>query len=94
MGTFCPGSANGCAARRREKIFCFFDLDETGDLAGESREPEKICGTGQKPRAEMGQDDITPEKTGKGRKWAQVAQTKGRGQTNKTNSHGITSKRV
>lgn len=42
----------GAAAGR--EFFCFFDPDETGDLAGESLEPEKICGTGQKPGAEMG----------------------------------------
>ena len=35
----------GAAAGR--EFFCFFDPDETGDLAGESREPEKICETGK-----------------------------------------------
>lgn len=64
------------AAAGGENFFVFFDPDKTGDLAGESREPEKICGTGQKPGAEMGCVDITQKETGKGRKWAQVAQTR------------------
>lgn len=41
------------AAEGRE-YFDFFDPDKTGDLAGESREPEKICGTGQKPEQKWG----------------------------------------
>lgn len=72
----------------------FFDPDETEDLAGESREPEKICETGGKPGAEMGQGDITPKETGKGREWAQVAKTKDRAKAGRINRHGITSKRV
>lgn len=94
MELFCPGNANSCAARRRgERIFYFFDPDKTGDLAGESREPEKICETGQKPGAEMGRVDITRKEAGKGRKWAQVAQTKDRAKARRINRHGITSKK-
>jgi hypothetical protein len=40
----------------------------------------------------MGQSDITPEETGKGRKWAQVAHTQGQAREDRTNGHGITSK--
>lgn len=80
----------GAAAGRES--FCFFDPDETEDLAGESREPEKICGTGEKPGAEMEQGDITPKGTGKGRKWAQVAHTQGQAREDRTNGHSITSK--
>lgn len=43
----------GAAAGR--KFLNFFDPDETGDLAGESREPEKICETGQKPEQKWGE---------------------------------------
>ena len=35
--------------------------------------------------------DITQKETGKGRKWAQVAQTKARAKAGSTNRHGITS---
>lgn len=81
----------GAAAGR--EFLIFFDPDETGDLAGESREPEKICETGKKPGAEMGEVDITPKKTGKGAKWAQVARTKDRAKAGRINRHGITSKK-
>lgn len=30
-----------------ERIFCFFDPDETEDLAGESREPRKFAEPGK-----------------------------------------------
>ena len=40
----------------------------------------------------MGKVDITPKETGKGRKWAQIAQTKGQARGNRTNRHGTASK--
>lgn len=42
----------------------------------------------------MGEIDIMPKETGKGRKWAQVAQTINRAKARRINRHGITSKRV
>jgi hypothetical protein len=42
----------------------------------------------------MGKGDITPDETGKERKWAQVAQTKDRAKAGRINRHGITYKRV
>jgi hypothetical protein len=70
----------GAAAGR--EFFCFFDPDETGDIAGESREPRKFAEPG-KNRSRNGGGRHNAERNRKGEEMGAGRQNQRPGQSRK-----------
>lgn len=76
---FCPGGANGCAARRRGENFFVFLIRTKPEISRARAGNQENLRNREKPGAEMRCIDITQKETGKGRKREQIARTKDRG---------------